>query len=611
MIWTSILLMTIIDLVVIGVVLSLGILFWVKRGDFQTLGFNFGVALVISGLLVMGLFYFSDLVIMYALPVFLTKEQMTKVMLDLHLNWNWVVSLLGVGSIGGGLWYILVFSLPDVISVLNKQLSRLQITEVIAKAVGSTLEPENIFKIIAEEIRSAVPCDRFSIAVLDSDDELFRTFFERGDFPLGIPSKEVGSGGLFFWEVHRSKRALNIPDLQIDRWKDRRNAKAGYNSLLVIPIMQDGRCISAMLLASRQPAAFTPEHEKLLASVSGHLGSAIHNVQLYKNTKEHASRLEITGKIARAVGSSLDPGEIFKTIATEIRRAVPCEHFVIAKIDVENKIYEFHCEEEVDLLGIYENRALGRISRVVYQTMQPNYIPDLSVDPWKETRPAKAGYRSALAIPIIQENQCIAHMVLSRKEKAAFTDEHENLLIAVAAHLGPAIRNANLYRLSEGRSMRLSVLQELSRKITENLNLDEVLLEIARAVLDLTNGDKSHIFLLDEASGAYGLNASCGDIPDEGSLSIRPGQGVIGKMARTGESVLIRDLHEEEIDWFNPEWLRKFDLHSYIAQPVFREKKVTALINCFSREIGFFGPEELELLGALERITYTACVHEY
>ena len=40
---------------------------------------------------------------------------------------------------------------------------------------------------------------------------------------------------------------------------------------------------------------------------------------------ERSKRLEIVEQIAKAVGSTLEPKELFQTIVREIRRAVPCE----------------------------------------------------------------------------------------------------------------------------------------------------------------------------------------------------------------------------------------------------------------------------------------------
>ena len=51
--------------------------------------------------------------------------------------------------------------------IANNQASRMEILSSIARAVGSTLELTELFRIIVEEIRKSVPCDRCGITSFD------------------------------------------------------------------------------------------------------------------------------------------------------------------------------------------------------------------------------------------------------------------------------------------------------------------------------------------------------------------------------------------------------------------------------------------------------------
>ena len=189
-------------------------------------------------------------------------------------------------------------------------------------------------------------------------------------------------------------------------------------------------------------------------------------------------------------------------------------------------------------------------------------------------------------------------MLLASRQPAAFTSGHEELLVSVATHLGTAIRNATLYQQAERRASRLAILNKLNLQIAQNINLTELLESIARSAVELTNGENSRIFLLDEKSQTYNLIVSQGDISENEMSSYEPGQGFVGIVAQTGEAVHVPDLQLDP-RWINRAWARNNNIHSYIAQPVFVDQKCVVVINCVSREIDFFDHEDLELLGAL------------
>ncbi len=315
---------------------------------------------------------------------------------------------------------------------------------------------------------------------------------------------------------------------------------------------------------------------------------------------------EITAQIARAVGSTLETEEIFKTIAQMIRSAIPFDRFMIASYSVEKEKYLFYYADSENSPDYTDpNNISGGPSDIsklmakeMYTTKKLQNTPDIQDSPWSNSRHAKAGFRAMLAIPILQDNECIAHLRLASREVGAFSKKHENLLTSIASHLGPAIRNASLLRESEERAQRLAILNELSRKISQNMKLEETLTRIARASVELTQGDKSRIFLFDERTETFNLCASEGEIADGGAISFHLGQGLVGTVAQTGEALVIPDIQKDP-RWVNIEWARRHDLHAYIATPVYRQGKPFVVINCFSQEINFFDKEDLELLTAL------------
>ena len=106
MIGESLTLMTVFDVVICIVSLAaLRTLFTHRR---QLVRFNLlvGLSIVISGLILIGLFYFADLFTMWVMPLFTTQSTAMAAMAKLHLNYSWINILVVTLCISGGFVFI-------------------------------------------------------------------------------------------------------------------------------------------------------------------------------------------------------------------------------------------------------------------------------------------------------------------------------------------------------------------------------------------------------------------------------------------------------------------------------------------------------------------------
>jgi len=120
MIWESILLMTIIDILIVIVPLYLFFLFKKHYQELENLGLTLATNFILFGLIVIAIFYVTDLTVMHLLPLFKSKQSVMAAMTDLHLNWSWMVTVIGIGTIGFGVAYLLHDLVPSANRTMNK-----------------------------------------------------------------------------------------------------------------------------------------------------------------------------------------------------------------------------------------------------------------------------------------------------------------------------------------------------------------------------------------------------------------------------------------------------------------------------------------------------------
>jgi PAS domain S-box-containing protein len=130
MIINSITIMTIIDILIISGTMVVGWYFIKNRETLAHLKVLRPVFYMLLGLFSIAMFYLADLATMFILPLFISMGQAMEIMRELHLDWKWIVSLLGVGLILVGLFKLIKTLFPHIISIQSQLKDNLDVLEI-------------------------------------------------------------------------------------------------------------------------------------------------------------------------------------------------------------------------------------------------------------------------------------------------------------------------------------------------------------------------------------------------------------------------------------------------------------------------------------------------
>ncbi len=396
---------------------------------------------------------------------------------------------------------------------------------------------------------------------------------------------------------------LVVPDITSDQRAHPIHLKSmerlGLGAVMHIPLMRDKdkEAVGVLSVWREKGYVFDEATIEIANTLADQAVIAIENSSLYQESKERAERLEIVGNIAKAVGSELDPDELFHIIAKEIQNVVSCDRCVVGVFEPETKTVHQFIEDTEHPIGIFIPEEDYRVEiplQQLYRTNRPVDIPDVLETKWRETRLAKAGYRSLLFIPVTQGELCVAYVHLASRAVAAFSFTHIELLTSVATHLEPAIRNASLYGQSELRGGRLAALVYIGKRITEGLNLDEVLelvVENASRVLEgetlfrLREGDELVI-----SSRTPGMEG----VPLKERLQF--GESVFGWATTHKTPRIVTDpASDERIHPAHREAFREKGIETLMHVPLVREGEVLGLLSVLIKKETPFHDEDLDI----------------
>ena len=141
----------------------------------------------------------------------------------------------------------------------------------------------------------------------------------------------------------------------------------------------------------------------------------------------------------------------------------------------------------------------------------------------------------------------------------------------------------------------LTLLLEVSERISSTLDLDELMVRIAEVVKRAVDYEVFALFLLHEKTQELGVRFSVGH-PDDSvrSLRIKVGEGIVGRAAQTQRSVLVKDVRQE------PVYIQSLPaIRSELAVPLITKKRVIGVVDLESPWPDFFTEQHQNLLELL------------
>ena len=148
-------------------------------------------------------------------------------------------------------------------------------------------------------------------------------------------------------------------------------------------------------------------------------------------------------------------------------------------------------------------------------------------------------------------------------------------------------------------SRQLDALTEISRAITSDLYLEDLLKLIVMVTAEVMDSNTVSLMLLDEKTQELRIRAT--QSISEDYLSKPPprvGEGIAGLVARDGKPLVSRDVREDE-RYLYKEVARREGLCSLLSVPMFVKGRMVGVLNCYTSEPREFSEGEIRLLTAV------------
>ena len=236
-------------------------------------------------------------------------------------------------------------------------------------------------------------------------------------------------------------------------------------------------------------------------------------------------------------------------------------------------------------------------------------IPDVNADPDYAlgAMAAAGGYHSAAAVPILRDGLAIGSIAVTRAQAGRLPDRQIDLLKTFADQAVIAIENVRLFKELEARTAELTrsvgeltALGEVSQALSSTLDLDTVLTTVVNRAVELAGADGGSIFEYDETAQEFQprVSTEAGDVvAATRQTHLRKGEGAVGRMAVTRETVQIPDIAiEGAYDSHARGALLRSGRHALLAVPLLSEQHIIGGLVISRNVAGEFPAELVDLL---------------
>lgn len=473
----------------------------------------------------------------------------------------------------------------------------------LAKTVTSTLDLQQVLALALEHLEQVVAYDTSSILLMEG--ELLTIAAERG-----FEAAEERVGKTYHpaekplgYQVMLSQQVRVVADVQVlADWtaaaspaEHARAVRAWIGAALVV----EGVSLGLLAIDKFEPHFYSAADGRLAAAFADQIAIAVQNARSYAAAQERAKEMALLQEVSQRISALMVLGEaaLLTEIAQRVMDTFDYQFVSIHMLNRETGVLEFtaqrgHVERTIPKNLLY----IGGPGIVpwVAEHGEPLLITDVTQD--ERYVAVASNIRSELAIPLVMDTEVVGVFNLESEQQNAFDAHDIQLMTALSNQIAIALKNAQLFQDVREQAKRLTLLQEVSQKISSILDIDQLLHEVCRAVVEAFGYQHAAVLLVDDVAHELYFGAQVGydDSITAMRLAIYDLQGVVTEAAATLAPVLVPDVSQ------HPRYISGLaSVQSELAIPLLAGERLVGVFNLESNALNGFDEKDLRLMTAL------------
>jgi two-component system phosphate regulon sensor histidine kinase PhoR len=457
--------------------------------------------------------------------------------------------------------------------------------------------------------------DRESILVIDDDPEVtsaLREFLEREGYAVHVA--HTGAEGLRL--VERTPVFLVLLDLQLPDMGGIELLRAAMRLETapdVVVVTGQATLDSAIAAVESGAAGYIQKPCDLdrlgsqIKKLVGRRRLANENRRLRAQLAERLTETEALLEISRTVSSTLDLRDALRRVCRALARLARADTVSVHLLDPDTELLRPY--------GAYRvpREYLSELSAITLPLREQGFYLSL----WKDRRPVSSDdvgtddrfnhdafrrfpHQSGLLLPLVLDGEVVgAFYLVWWTTRRTFPDAELAQLEGVSGQVASFLRNARLYEQAERDRRRLEVLNDVSRRLAEVHDTDEVLKRIVDGASRLVQAEAVALRLLEgEEFVLRASTAAAAPLVSRGR--VKAAESLSGLIVANDAPVLIEDLRvDARSDPAHTRGARDLGFRGFLGVPLRARGRTIGTLNVYAALPRRFLSDEVALVSTL------------
>ncbi len=376
-------------------------------------------------------------------------------------------------------------------------------------------------------------------------------------------------------------------------------ADQGISAMTAISLQARNHHLGALLIPHHPERSFNSVQLRTLLALNMQVGLTLDNYVLMWESQRRTEEYELLTHIGQAISSRLDPDEVLRAIHRELGRLFDTSNFFVAFEDGDNLRFDF--ETAKGIIQPKRKRRFGEgLTDHVIRTGEPLLLAS-GVDRKRAELGLSSRRRSIrcfLGVPLRMGGKTGGCVGVSSDREFAFDERDLEVLQTAAGQVAIALENALLFAEAQLRAQHMAVLNHISTRAISSQNAEEMLPEIVNEIQRNFQFEYIGIGILDYTAKDLEIKAEAGENGNLAGSRIPLGEGLMGRVARSGEFTLAQGID------FEPGLLEQS--RSVLCIPLAYGETLLGVVNIESTRESAFSIQDVLLLRTVGDLLSTA-----
>ena len=191
-------------------------------------------------------------------------------------------------------------------------------------------------------------------------------------------------------------------------------------------------------------------------------------------------------------------------------------------------------------------------------------------------------------------------VAMNTEREYVFQQRDLEVMQTAAGQLSVAVENARLFAEELRRSKQLNFLNNISKMAISSEDAEQMLADIVAEIQKTFQFDHIGIGILDYVTKEIEIKAEAGATAQARGKRIPLGTGIVGRVARTNERVLVHNAGDGHLVGVLP------DSRSVLCIPITYGESLLGVLNVESREENAFSTQDVLIMSTLADLLATA-----